>query len=212
MKMKLGNPLTTLLYDPSLEHPHIPLLNRHLTRLAESTQHTHPDRAAKYSSSDVLEAVNNSIEVHGKQLRQRVRVELIYDVEKEHFNIDVRTVSFPDSNLVPTLVLDTEPTEINCRVKTTQRGVYTSALQRFKGLADDVLLYNSAGNVTETCIANIAIRRDEKWITPYVEDGLIDGIQRSHALENGSVQEGQITLFELEQQVKVGTRLHRLSS
>ncbi len=71
--------------------------------------------------------------------------------------------------------------------KTTRRGVYHEA-RRSVASADDVLLWNSDGFVTETSIANVAFKRGGQWLTPPVESGLLAGIQRTVLLQSGAVQ------------------------
>ncbi|MBL8049504.1 MAG: chorismate-binding protein [Chthonomonas sp.] len=60
--------------------------------------------------------------------------------------------------------------------KTTNRAVYE---QFERGDADDVLLYNERGEVTETTIYNVAAFLDGKWWTPPLASGLLPGTMRA---------------------------------
>ena len=76
--------------------------------------------------------------------------------------------------------------------KTTRRQVYDDALAE-RGAADDVLLWNRRGEVTESCFANVVVNRDGTWFTPPVGCGLLAGTLRGRLLESGKVQEAVVT-------------------
>lgn len=80
--------------------------------------------------------------------------------------------------------------------KTTNRDVYKRRLKRYPS-AEDVILVNEAGFVTESTIANVAVRRADEWVTPPLEHGLLGGIFRSQLLAEGVLVEGAITRDEL---------------
>jgi hypothetical protein len=67
----------------------------------------------------------------------------------------------------------------------------------------DVLLYNPAGQITETSIANFSVKLGEQWITPKASCGLLPGVMRAELLELGLVHEGIITIDGLVQAAKV---------
>jgi para-aminobenzoate synthetase / 4-amino-4-deoxychorismate lyase len=81
--------------------------------------------------------------------------------------------------------------------KTTARGRYERALQRFPD-ADDVVLVNTAGRVTETTRANIAIRVDGTWVTPPLVDGLLPGCERAALLADGTLTEAPVRVEDLQ--------------
>jgi len=81
--------------------------------------------------------------------------------------------------------------------KTTNRKVYNDAWAQ-KGEADDVILYNEKGEVTETCIANIAIMTPSgTYVTPPLSSGLLGGLMRQKLLEEGIIEERVVTLENL---------------
>ena len=60
-----------------------------------------------------------------------------------------------------------------------------------------MILWNARGEVTESTIANIVIRRDGRLITPPVDCGLLPGVYREHLIEKGRIREGRITVDEM---------------
>ena len=65
--------------------------------------------------------------------------------------------------------------------KTTLRAPYEAASQRFPD-ADDVVLVNDRGEVTETTRANLAVRLEGRWVTPPLDAGLLPGCERAALL------------------------------
>jgi para-aminobenzoate synthetase/4-amino-4-deoxychorismate lyase len=80
--------------------------------------------------------------------------------------------------------------------KTTRREVYQRALAEAPG-AQDALLFNERGEVTESTIANLVYELDGGRYTPPVECGLLPGTQRLELLAQGQVQERALRLDEL---------------
>lgn len=91
--------------------------------------------------------------------------------------------------------------------KTTRRAVYEAAAAS-RPDCEEVILWNPAGYVTETCIGNIAVCIDGRWVTPPVSDGLLAGTLRAELLARGKIVEGQIPLTSLRE----GTRLAAFNS
>lgn len=80
--------------------------------------------------------------------------------------------------------------------KTTARAVYDSAFAA-RGDADDVLLWNERGEITETCAANIVVQFGDEFFTPPIESGLLGGTYRAFLLEQGKMVERVIPWQEL---------------
>lgn len=76
--------------------------------------------------------------------------------------------------------------------KTTDRRLYAGALAARPGL-DDVLLWNEAGHVTESTIANLVVELDGTRWTPPQADGLLAGVLRAHLLASGEIHERSLT-------------------
>lgn len=86
-----------------------------------------------------------------------------------------------------------DPTDPFLHHKTTNRRVYDEARNRHPR-ADDVILWNPDKSVTETTIANLAIKIDGVWYTPPTTDGCLAGTLRAELIEQGKVTERRITL------------------
>lgn len=91
--------------------------------------------------------------------------------------------------------------------KTTRRDQYERALSACSD-ADDALLWNERGEITETTIGNIVLRLGEELVTPPVECGLLPGTMRAELLARGRVRERKVTLDSLGPR----TKLYRINS
>ncbi len=60
-----------------------------------------------------------------------------------------------------------------------------------------MLLVNDRGEVTESTIANLAVRIDGRWWTPPLDAGLLAGIERNRLVSEGVLAERPITIEEL---------------
>jgi len=74
------------------------------------------------------------------------------------------------------------------RHKTTRRDLYNRA-RATRPEADDVVLWNERGEVTESTIANVVAEIDGTRFTPPVQCGLLAGTFRAEQLEAGTIQE-----------------------
>jgi para-aminobenzoate synthetase / 4-amino-4-deoxychorismate lyase len=86
--------------------------------------------------------------------------------------------------------------------KTTHRQVYEAAKAATTG-CDDVLLWNERGELTETCIASIALEIKGKWHTPPLEAGLLPGLERARLLAEGKLRETPLRAEDLAAAEKV---------
>jgi len=80
--------------------------------------------------------------------------------------------------------------------KTTLRSRYEDAAARHPE-ANDVLLVNIRGEVTESAIANLAVKLDGRWWTPPLDSGLLPGTERAARLSDGTVSERVIRMEDL---------------
>ena len=81
--------------------------------------------------------------------------------------------------------------------KTTQRDLYEKAKADFPEF-DDVILWNTQGEITESCIANIVIQQGDQLFTPPLKSGLLPGTFRAHLLKTKAIQEKTIPIEELK--------------
>jgi para-aminobenzoate synthetase/4-amino-4-deoxychorismate lyase len=97
------------------------------------------------------------------------------------------------------LAVDHEPVDTSSAWlshKTTNRWLYDERAKRHPH-ADQVVLVNERGEVTETNVANLAINLDGTWWTPPVDAGCLPGVARAELVEAGRLHERPITLEEL---------------
>jgi len=80
--------------------------------------------------------------------------------------------------------------------KTTQRSLY-DAVAAAEPHVDDVLLWNSGGQVVESCRANVLFRIGERWFTPPLSAGGLPGVGRAALVAGGDVVERVLTVDEL---------------
>lgn len=80
--------------------------------------------------------------------------------------------------------------------KTTRRAVYEAAMAQ-RGEADDVLLWNERGEITETCASNIVVQFGTELFTPPLGCGLLGGAFRAALLDEDKIRERVILWDEL---------------
>ena len=86
------------------------------------------------------------------------------------------------------LALDDEPVDAASpwlQHKTTRRDVYLTRALRHPE-ADDVVLVNQRGELTETTTANLAVPLDGRWWTPPTTSGCLPGVERGRLAGAGS--------------------------
>jgi para-aminobenzoate synthetase / 4-amino-4-deoxychorismate lyase len=81
--------------------------------------------------------------------------------------------------------------------KTTRRDAYTRA-QATRPDVDDVILWNTRGEITESTIANVIVEIDGQRFTPPRACGLLAGIGRGRQIDSGVVRERAIGVAELK--------------
>ncbi len=184
-KMPQFQLLETMLWEDG----EIFLLERHLKRLAESAEYF-----------DVKIDLNE-IRDHLRHLRfeypTRIRLLLSRDGQ---FKVEAASCCWTQrQDAASTLALAKRPVDsgdVFLYHKTTNRSVYEKAKADFPE-ADDVLLFNERGEVTESCMANIVVELDGRKVTPPVSCGLLAGTFRDELLAKGEIEERAITLDDL---------------
>jgi para-aminobenzoate synthetase/4-amino-4-deoxychorismate lyase len=92
--------------------------------------------------------------------------------------------------------------------KTTRRRAYDEVRAARPGF-DDVLLWNTRGELTESTIANVILEPTEgPALTPPISCGLLPGTYRAWLLDQGAVRERIIPVADL----KPGCRLVLVNS
>jgi para-aminobenzoate synthetase/4-amino-4-deoxychorismate lyase len=150
---------------------------------------------------EVMEALNRAVARGTQSLRVRLTESRDGAVSAEAADLIEPFVGSP--NLAPTVrvAVATDPVSADNVFlfhKTTNRRLYSRRLDLFP-TADDVLLVNEEGRVTESAIANVAVRIGGTWYTPPVADGLLGGVYRRVLLEQGVLEERSLPLEEATQ-------------
>ena len=86
--------------------------------------------------------------------------------------------------------------------KTTHREVYEKA-RASRPEADEVILWNEAGEVTEGTVTNVVLDLDGQLVTPPVACGLLNGTFRQYLLQEGQIYEKRILIDDLHRCRKV---------
>ncbi|WP_433556019.1 aminodeoxychorismate synthase component I [Pseudonocardia xinjiangensis] len=177
--------LETLHHDSARGLRH---LDAHLARMADSAHYfgfSFDQAAARAVLDDRLREVGEA----------RVRLRCRRDGT---LGVDVFDPPLPLGRPVR-LVVDPEPIDTTgcwSRHKTSRRDPYDTRLRLHPG-ADDVVIANERGEVTETCTANVAVRLDGRWWTPPLGSGCLPGVERAHLLAAGRLRERVLRLEDL---------------
>jgi branched-subunit amino acid aminotransferase/4-amino-4-deoxychorismate lyase len=83
------------------------------------------------------------------------------------------------------------------RHKTTRREVFERALLAHPE-AQDVLMRNERGDLTETCHGNVVLEIEGRKLTPPLSSGLLPGVFRAHLLDRGEIQERILPVGSIE--------------
>ena len=185
--------LETLLWTPA---DGIFILARHLHRLAESAEYfdiplSIPDLRSLLNAEGLMGTV---------PLRIRLRVARDGKITLESTPLDLRNASSPVRVRLAAKPVD--PGDRFLYHKTTHRAVYEQAKAGVED-CDDVLLWNPAGELTESTIANIVVERNGELLTPPVRCGLLPGTYRAELLEQGNIREAILHVSELSPSDKI---------
>ena len=165
------------------------LIDRHLSRMMESARHF----GYAYDAGGLRAALERAVRAAGAP--QRVRLLLSRDGAIRVERADLRAVAMSRVVLAQAPV---DRADASLYHKTTNRALYDEAKRPFPaGAVDDVILWNTDGQVTESTIANVVVEIDGRKVTPPVHCGLLGGTFRAQLLEDGAIHEGIITVDQL---------------
>jgi para-aminobenzoate synthetase/4-amino-4-deoxychorismate lyase len=185
-------PRPELLETFAVRDGHAVHLERHLARLADSAAFLGlDDTAVRPTVTGRLTGVRDA----------RVRVVLRRDA-----SVEVTLAPLPPDAgpvvLAPPLLTDpVDAAAVWPHHKTTDREPYArrlAAARRTHPDADDVVLVNGAGELTETTIASLAVLLDDRWCTPPLGGGALPGVGRAVLVERGDLVERVLHPDDLE--------------
>ena len=185
--------LETILYTP--EDGYF-LLNRHLARMQQSAEYFGFD----FPKPIIIAELSRYAQSFNTPMRIRLLLDRDNTFEIQTFDIDLSSTSTPAK-----VALALAPIDKNSALlyhKTTSRDIYTTAAQSCPD-ADDVILYNQDGEITESTISNIIVEINGNKYTPPVSSGLLAGTYRGHLLESGEISEKIITIDQLKSADKI---------
>jgi len=88
--------------------------------------------------------------------------------------------------------------------KTTNRKIYDSEFIKYRNEGfDEVLFLNQQNYLAEGAITNIFLFLDDKWKTPPISSGILDGIYRNHFIKKHHVEEEALTISDLKRSKRV---------
>jgi para-aminobenzoate synthetase/4-amino-4-deoxychorismate lyase len=177
--------IETFRYDPAAGPVN---LDRHLRRLAASAAYFGIAFDAETAAKAVATALGGDTD--GR------RVKLVLDAGG---TVEVLIADLPAPNDGPVrLAFSAEPVcsrDVALFHKSGDRASY----ERARGAAEDVVLWNERGEVTETTIANLAAKIGGRWVTPALGCGLLPGVERARLLDAGTIEEGVISKGALKE-------------
>ena len=180
--------LESLLWDPTAGFF---LLDRHLQRLQEAA-HFFVIPLAADEATRALHELAETLPPRPHKVRLLVSQQGVISVEAAPLATDA-TKRPLRVGLATAPVQASDPFLYH---KTTHRAVYERALAG-RPDCDDALLWNEAGEVTESTRANVVVKMGGEWFTPPVECGLLAGTYRAALLAQGAIRERVIRVEEL---------------
>jgi len=164
-------------------------LDRHLGRMADSADWA----GFRFDRAAVVASLHQAVERRAEPARVRLLL-------SRGGQVEVQLEAMPPVSGRPVrLALDDEPVDAGSpwlQHKTTRRDVYVTRALRHPE-ADDVVLVNQHGEVTETTTANLAVRIGGRWWTPPTTSGCLPGVERGRLLELGRLHERVLTVEDL---------------
>ena len=173
--------LETMLYDNKIIH-----LEEHIARLTRSAA----ELGFKLNRDEVINSLRSVVGPR-QRLRLLLSREGIVTLEKYLFPAQDQQMLRVTFAKAP---LDSETPRLFH--KTTDREIYNRAKAAVPD-ADEVILWNTRGEVTESTIANVVAKIGGQLVTPPVRCGLLPGTMRAALLKRGKIHEGVITCDDL---------------
>ena len=183
-------PSPRLLESLLLDEGSYPLLERHLERLCWS--------AARLGYCCDREQIRQALLEHaiGKTGSHKTRLLLAQDGSYEVESSLLQPLVQPLKLAIAATPL-VDPTDLLLYLKNAHRQRYDQARQG-PPEADEVLLCNRRGELTEGSFTNLVLKLDGRMITPLLGCGLLPGVMRQQLLEQGTLAEQVIYPQDLQ--------------
>jgi para-aminobenzoate synthetase/4-amino-4-deoxychorismate lyase len=141
-------------------------------------------------------AIRTALDPAGSGMDRPARIRLRLSRAKVEVGVSPIDQGEPEPVRVALDDVPVDPSDVFLFHKISLRQRYEDARKRHPD-ADDALLVNNRGELTESTIANVAVKLEGRWWTPPLDAGLLAGIGRRIALETGTLVERTITVGEL---------------
>jgi para-aminobenzoate synthetase/4-amino-4-deoxychorismate lyase len=176
----------TLRHDPEEGYARLDL---HLERLRASAEHF----GFGFDEHEIRSALAREVAGSAKPLRVRLLVD-----RRGRPIVSSAPVVRPAGPVRLALALDepVDPSDPMLFHKTSLRERYERARSRHPE-ADDVVLVNTRGEITETTVANVCVQIDGRWWTPPRDAGLLPGVEREAMLADRTIAERTLLPVDL---------------
>ena len=164
--------------------------DQHVRRMGEA--------AAHFDFAFNAHAVRQELQIAALQHRDgdwRVRLLLAADGSARAEAVALQTTAVPVRLQLAPRPFAAAHSEF-VRYKTTRRAHYAAFAPTTPGVFDTVL-WNEAGEITEGTFGNIAALIDGRWVTPPLSCGLLPGVGRAVALQDGHVVEAVLRVADI---------------
>lgn len=184
----------TLFETLRLEGGQYTLLDEHLARMSDS--------AAFFLRPFDAAAARAALEGLARELVGLYRVRMVLQgdgsVALENFPLEAQ----PGPWRVALAKAPVRRDNVTLYHKTTERVIYDAARAAAPGM-DDVLLYNEAGELTESTVANLGVVLEGRHFTPTRACGLLAGTLRARLLAEGRLEEAVLRQEDLQRAERV---------
>ena len=175
------------------------LLERHMDRMQASAEFF----GMAFDSAVAQRRLEEALGSNGCSEPQRVRLTLaakgVYSVEYQAYSGRVADEAAAVAGKPQIVALAKTPVQAGdplLQHKTTDRSAYELARAEVEQGVEP-LMFNAAGEVTETDIANIVYRLNDQLYTPPLISGLLPGTLRGYLLNQGALAERVLRIDEL---------------
>ena len=171
------------------------LLNEHLDRLMDSAFYF-----GLSLNREALISVLKQSALDSESPIERVRL-----LVNRHGELSIERHPCTLDKSIWKIALSTTPIDVHTPFvfhKTTARSLYEAHLETYPE-ADDVLLQNEKGELTESCYANIVVELDGKLYTPPLECGLLNGTMRKKQLAEKTIKERILRTDDLKRATRI---------